>query len=87
MVVGSLRSLGSLESLRKEHRSTNFSNFPNFPKFSKIPKDLKGYFKTAQPKHPTTNRKLVTFQAYLHICSKTFLTLSKYAYLCAVTQI
>ena len=81
MVVG---SLGSLESLRKEHRSTNF---PNFPKFSKIPKHFKGYFKTAQPKHPTTNRKLVTFQAYLHICSKTFLTLSKYAYLCAVTQI
>ena len=81
MVVGSLRSLGSLESLRKEHRSTNF------PNFSKIPKHLKGYFKTAQPKHPTTNRKLVTFQAYLHICSKTFLTLSKYAYLCAVTQI
>ena len=81
MVVGSLRNLRSLESLREDHRSTNF------PNFSKFPKHLKGYSKTAQPKHPTTNRKLVTFQAYLHICSKTFLTLSKYAYLCAVTQI
>ena len=72
MVVGSLGTLRSLESLGKDHRSTKFPNFPKFFNFSK---------------HPTTNRKLVTFQAYLHICSKTFLTLSKYAYLCAVTQI